>query len=337
MTMHMTVPGSEDLFRPDPERARAVDATIRQRLADSLDWLDVDGVSAATVPDGWTARPTDFGFYYDLAAAKHHGVEPSPAAADSLRASLTRGGGATGALRMTTLDGVHYAPDEIDCLKRWFDLEPDNAMALEPLGPEALTRETEAVGRALAILERHAPALHGEFAAITTELIFAKPGEDARFRFGGASSFSLWGGMALSPHEVWWHYVPRLVHEYSHNLLFGLAADGPLVLNDPAARYHSPLRGTQRPMDGIFHAFYVTGREAVLRRTLIDALGAEAAGSEDIAGLRDFCARTLPEAVAAHEDCHDVVAEHAALSDLGRTVVASTRAAMRSEGLIPAG
>ena len=325
-----------DLFQPNPSKAHEIDALVRGRFLDSLSWLDEPGLTADRAPIGWTARPVDFGFYFDLAAAKHHGAGPEAAPwraaeAEALGASLESEGRDAQTPRITTLGPAHYTPLEIDCLKRWFDLEPDNAMALVPLDEASLRREEAAVRKALAALERHAPDFHGELTAITTELIFARTGPEARMRFGGASSFSLWGGMALSPHSEWWEYVPRLVHEYSHNLLFGLAADGPLVTNEPEARYYSPLRGTERPMDGIFHAFYVTGREVLLRRRLDEASSGETDGES--AKLAEYCRRTLPEIVEAHEDCFTVVSEHAALTDLGRRVVADTRSAMNRAGL----
>ena len=324
-----------DLFLPNPSKAREIDALVRGRFLDSLLWLDEPGLMADRAPADWLARPVDFGFYFDLAAAKHHGAGPEAAPwraaeVEALVASLESEDRDAQTLRITTLGPTHYTRLEIDCLKRWFDLEPDNAIALVPLNEAPLRREEAAVRKAISVLESHAADFHGELTAITTELIFARPGPEARMRFGGASSFSLWGGMALSPHAEWWEYVPRLVHEYSHNLLFGLAADGPLVTNDPEARYHSPLRGTERPMDGIFHAFYVTGREALLRRRLDDALSGEA--DEEMARLAGYCRRTLPQIVEAHEDCFAVVSEHAALTDLGERVVADTRASLGQTG-----
>ena len=88
---------------------------------------------------------------------------------------------------------------------------------------------------------------------------------------GGASSFSLWGALALNSeaHPDWWQYIPRLIHEYSHNLLFGIARNEPLVFNDPEERYESPLRQDLRPMDGIYHALFVSAREALAMRAIL--------------------------------------------------------------------
>ena len=67
----------------------------------------------------------------------------------------------------------------------------------------------------------------------------------------------------------WWQYIPRLIHEYSHNLLFGIARNEPLVFNDPEERDESPLRQDLRPMDGIYHALFVSAREALAMRAIL--------------------------------------------------------------------
>ena len=52
----------------------------------------------------------------------------------------------------------------------------------------------------------------------------------------------------------------RIAHEATHNLLFGLCADGPLADNDDGERHASPLRPDARPIDGVLHATCVSAR-----------------------------------------------------------------------------
>ena len=62
-----------------------------------------------------------------------------------------------------------------------------------------------------------------------------------------------------------------LAHESAHNLLFGLSAEGPLVENSPDELFSSPLRKDPRPMDGIYHATFVTARMYRVVRQLIES------------------------------------------------------------------
>ena len=322
------------MFLPAPATAAETDREVRARLASSLGWV-AEGFAPLTLPeaglDGWTARPADFGFYYDLASAVQHGFaddarEALGAVADALKQSFdaSRDTGASQP-RITTLGPDYYSPVEIDCLIRWFDMEPSNAMALVPLEPDELAAAVTSLNRALAVLQEHAPDFFGEFTAITTEIVFAKPDAGAKLRFGGASSFALWGALALNvqAHPDWWQYLPRIVHEYSHNLLFGIARDEPLVLNDPSETYSSPLRDDARPIDGIYHAAFVSAREALAMRQI--AAGLEPRDEED-AALRSYVLTTADRSQAVFRDCLAVLREHARLSDLGAAVLADTEA-----------
>jgi HEXXH motif-containing protein len=341
-----TADGAGSLFLPSTERAGAIDRAIRERLSDSLRWaadeLGSDGLRGRDL-SGWSARPTDFGFYFDLASAVHHGVAEDGRGAlaaveralgQSIDQGIERDGTGAGrdgrGPRLATMRPPYFTAEETECLVRWFDMEPDNAMALLPLDEVELTDASRALTRALDVLRTMAPEFYGEFQAITAEIVFAKPGPEARLSFGGASSFALWGGMALNKeaHPDWWLYLPRIVHEYSHNLLFGIARDEPLVLNRHEERYRSPLRSDPRPVDGIFHAAFVSAREATAMQQILDALGqGDAPGAP---GLRAYCRRTRDDSARSFADCRVVLREHAKLSGLGTRILDDTEAWMAS-------
>ncbi len=342
--------GAGSLFLPSAERGRAMDRAIRQRLAESLRWVaDELGSERLKGADlsGWSARPADFGFYFDLASAVHHGVaEEGRGALASIERALARSidGNRAGAdddglrLRVNTMRVPFYTAEETDCLVRWFDMEPDNAMALEALDDAELQAASRQLSKALDVLRTTAPDFFGEFQAITTEIVFAKPGPAAKLSFGGASSFALWGGMALNmeAHPDWWLYLPRIVHEYSHNLLFGIARDEPLVLNPHEERRRSPLRSDPRPIDGIFHAGFVSAREATAMQQIIDGLGD--GDAPDAQGLRAYCSRTRDESARSFADCLVVLREHARFSGLGARILDDTEAWMASAPMrLPAG
>lgn len=331
---------ANSLFLASASAARAIDDKVRGKLRDSLPWLagtfDVLKFDEETA-QAWTASPTDFGFYYELASAIYHdggsGVDDSTRAMAQILAQSVASGGMTSASQdqfaIGNLSPEHYSEDEVACLKRWFDLEPDNSMALLPLDPDEFEAASAALDRAAWLLRETAPEFYGELTALTTEMVFAKPGPDAKLEFGGASAFSLWGALALNAeaHPQWWHYLPRLVHECSHNLLFGIASDEQLVLNAPEERYLSPLRETMRPIDGIYHACYVTARETMAMDTIMAGLDILEAGPERNT-VAHFCEQTAAGSEEFYHDCMGVLTEHAKLTTLGQRVLDDTAAYM---------
>lgn len=145
--------------------------------------------------------------------------------------------------------------------------------------------------------------------------------------FGGATSFALWGAMAINAdaHASWLHYYQTLVHEAAHGLLFALARNEPLVLGDPGEKFGSPLRDDLRPMDGIFHAGFVSARESLALDLLLcrherdDCLTAEEA---------DLAAGLLEGSVLAFWDCVATLSGQGRLSGLGEAILAECEAFM---------
>src|SRR4029079_10515840 len=113
-----------------------------------------------------------------------------------------------------------------------------------------------------------------------------------------------------------------IAHEAAHLLLFAEAIDGPLVANSADERFSSPLRSDHRPMDGIYHATFVSARmhyaaEALLARGGLT--GADRARLERmIAGHRRSFARGL-----------ETVHSGALLTDLGRSLLGGAETYMR--------
>src|SRR5690606_17433047 len=116
-----------------------------------------------------------------------------------------------------------------------------------------------------------APALHAEVEIIVRDIVLAKPDGSNLIDYGGASSFGLWGAITINveTHCDWTQFYRQIVHETGHNLLFAIARGEPLVKADPSLRRPSPLRDDLRPLDGIFHAAYVSAREALAFEALL--------------------------------------------------------------------
>lgn len=332
-----------DFFLPSRESASTIDRDIRSGLASSLLWCaEHAGASEArlALPDDWNARPVDFGCYFDLLVmlstagpldadrANHLLARVRASVRDDTAAHKSVLLGNAG-FRITTLRRPWYGPEEVDCLVRWFDIEPDNGMSLTALDDAELEDASGKLKQAIEAIEVLLPDFMGEMSAITSEIIFAKPSGEQKLTFGGASSFSLWGAIALNPavHEHWWQYIPRLVHEYSHNLLFGIARNEPLLLNDPQERYMSPLRQEHRPLDGIFHAMFVTAREVLASREILRRFD-EAEALSGIGGLKEFFEQTEKDSKRSYEDCLSVVERYGKPSQIGQDVLRDTVRAM---------
>lgn len=145
-----------------------------------------------------------------------------------------------------------------DCL----NVDPTTPTAVTVPDPETVKELRETISQALHLLQASSPDHFAEVKAILAEIILAKNATPETYAFSGASSFSAWGAVFLSADEGRGviDLLQAIVHETAHLVLFAEALDGPLVLNDPNERYKSPLRANPRPMDGIYHATFVSAR-----------------------------------------------------------------------------
>jgi HEXXH motif-containing protein len=171
-----------------------------------------------------------------------------------------------------------------------------------------------------ALLDRGLPDLAGEIRAIVHELLFAQAPAGAAIEFDGASHYQFWGLLLLNPrfHPTPLAVAEVLAHEAGHSLLFGMTIDEPLVTNPDTELYPSPLRLDPRPMDGIFHATFVSARMAWAMEELA------ASGVLD----RDERERALAAAAVDRANFAKgmgVVDAHGALSETGRAVIEAAR------------
>lgn len=294
-------------------------------MAHSLERSIESVCRALRLPAGWAASSLAFAAYFDLLVGGQHGFEDHSSEAEAwLRADAASQAGGLGALPrplISTLDEAHHSAAELARLNRWWDLEPDNAMALRGCGEDTFQRASRHIGRALDLLREAAPELSGEIACIVERIVLARPEASAKLDFSGASSFALWGAVAINPlaHSGWPDYLKTLVHESAHLLLFAIAREQPLVENDPALRYPSPLRADPRPMDGIFHAAFVSAREAFALDACLAHLSANPGACEPEA--RNALEALLSASVLAFDDCRCVIEREGALTPLGREVL----------------
>jgi hypothetical protein len=257
-------------FTPDPIRAAALDRRMHRELADSIAHLDE--VSAPIVPhdgnacqkilgqlrSGLVFPPVTFLRYYQLTLAllaeKH---EQANACWEALLQSVPMS--STGLIRplMEPFDNETLS---IFKLVGSQDAKIDIGILPPTTGEWESFRERYQAGRAM--LEHLVPELAGEIQAIVHEVYVVAGDRSRTMQFDGGSHFQLWGGLYLNAH---FHPTPQAIveviaHESAHGLLFGFCTDDPLVLNNDDELFRSPLRKDPRPMDGIYHATFVSAR-----------------------------------------------------------------------------
>lgn len=320
----MFLPGSIDPF--------ALDANMRRSLADSLRYLldetgaDLDIASADALPvlDGVVehrVRPGVFGRYYQLVPAIERGDKQ-----DSARLFREILQLAKDAPVFTVVPFLKdHLGEDASIYGELVAPAPGGGHWLTSPRHSAWTGFEQKLTEALEVVQDVDPALASELHALLTQVVGASPAEG--HNFGGASSFMLWGLVLLNVET--YNTVPLLieglVHEAAHQFLFALSIDEPLVTNPLAERYSSPLRRDDRPMDGIYHATFVTARLYYLYRKLLDAANS---------GPPLVSSRELDAKMSTYRDLYfgglETIEKHGRLTATGLQILDESRHYMRA-------
>ena len=256
---------------PDVNRARRLDRSMRLGFADSVQHLsDVVqskspslakdlGDLVARIRQGEVLGPSAFALYFEAAGAM---LENDPRAAQPLLEALARSTPIDGAELQILRLGECGDQATITRYQQHMDSDPDTHFAFADPSERVATEAVDRVSAALQIIRQASPALFGEIEALVRQLILVGSGPDSTSTFAGGSAYSLWGALFLNSehHSDVLSVVEAIAHESAHSLLFGFCLDEPLVLNPDTDLFPSPLRADPRPMDGIFHATYVSAR-----------------------------------------------------------------------------
>lgn len=319
-------------FFPNGARARALDLRMRRILGESLSHiadqaaghLAFDAASihrlAAALQAGGRFPPSTFGLYADLVLDIS---DDELEAAEQLLGALVRERPSAEPMRVLSLDH----PDLQEHRERYARLmgcEPGGDFVILPPPADKAERFERMLGPAMKLMRDAAPALADEFDVLVDQLVMVSGEERNGYQFDGGSCYMLWGALFLnigierSPVAL----IEVLAHESAHMLLYGFAAEEPLVLNDDDERYRSPLRIDERPMDGIYHATYVSARMHWMMSRLIDSGRLEAAARDEAEAARRADARNF----AAGDE---VVRQHGRLTGTGDALMRAARDYMR--------
>jgi len=312
-------------FPPDGSRAQAMDRRMRRSLADSLDYIssEISGLITfdqaamahlvGSLREGARYPPSTFGLYAELVPALESG---DSADAERLLTDLVAERPGPPGWQLLALDDPLIAAQAPRYL-RLMDSDPDTRFTMLPPSPAAAAAFSQRFQRAYRLLRDAIPDLAMEFDALVSQVVMVVGDRDAAYPFDGGSSYMLWGGLFLNAesHSSDVALVEVMAHESAHILLFGHACDEALANNDDATLYASPLRDDPRPMDGIYHATYVSARmhwamSRLLDSGLLDAPSRHHAKKARQADLESFMAG------------YEVVERHGDLTDTGSKVMA---------------
>ncbi|MFA5663574.1 HEXXH motif-containing putative peptide modification protein [Castellaniella sp.] len=326
-------------FMPDGARAQQMDRYAHTLLADSLAHIQsragpVLGPDALTplisqLRAGAQFGPACFGRYYELALAlMDDDLEEASQAADALQQAQPAGpdpdSGSCPGPRLVAL-GDLPAGDAALYL-RLMDTDPQTSFAMRSPTAQAAADFRQRFGQALGLMQAAVPALAAEFSGLVRELCMVTGDPEASYQFDGGSSYMLWGGLFLNidSHETDVALVEVLAHEATHCLLFGFSQDETLVLNLDDELYQSPLRVDPRPMDGIYHATYVSARMHWAMSRLVEHPGLTAEQRAQATEARALDAEHFWSG-------HRVVMQHARLTATGEAVMAQAQAYMAAQ------
>ena len=311
-------------FDPGAARARSLDQHMRRRLAESLRHiLDQSDGRLEVPPEPFQkfllqlerdpVSPLAFSFYFDtVLAIEDDDLEQASRWLRELMALPVQAGGPRVAELADPRQDAwsqRYA--------RFMDSDPAVQFEIFPPSRPAADHCRALIHDAFALMDAGDPELAAEIRALLREIVLAAGTEDPKaLTFDGASSFMLWGAIIINANrrDGALAMVQMLAHESAHNLLFGLSADGPLVENTCDDLYRSPLRLDPRPMDGIYHATFVTARMHRAVQRLLDR--AVLSGS-----LEEAARRELANNRRLFEQGIKVVREHAKLTPPGEAII----------------
>jgi hypothetical protein len=273
-------------FEPSAERVLFLDQRMRSRLADSLRYIFAQANGQLNLPpdrrhdflahlESQPASPLAFSFYSDaVLAIEDDKLEEASQLLSELIALPPHSGG----LEITELADPNQDATA-SRFARFLNTDPTVSFDIFPPSKEVAASCRAQIRDAFALLDAGDPLLAGEIRALLRQIVLAAGTKDPKaLTFDGASSFMLWGAIILNADrsDGAIGMVQMLAHESAHNLLFGFSADEALVENSPEELFSSPLRKDPRPMDGIYHATFVTARmyravQRMLESGILDA------------------------------------------------------------------
>lgn len=323
-------------FHPDKPRATQIDLRMRHELAQSLRYLsaEIDGRVEFDsnhldgliddLEQGCKYPASVFALYTDLVFALSGQLQQDP---EEIIHQLLQQKILGGTLPHFETLGSRQLQVAGERMTRVLDLDEDTEFLLQAPGRASCAAFEHRLDTAFALMGRALPDLVGEIRALVTQVIMVEPASGSSYTFDGGSSYMLWGGLFLNTRSYTSiaALVEVLAHESAHMLLYGFAANTPLTVNDESVRYASPLRPDPRPMEGIFHATFVTARMHYAMHQLLEY--------RDLNPIdRDHAHEALARNLEAFYDGYQTLQQHGELSEVGQALMQSCTDYMNLKG-----
>jgi hypothetical protein len=198
----------------------------------------------------------------------------------------------------------------------YLNVDPTTQINFKTLSASKFDNIRRIANDAFAVFARVAPELGAEIRSLITEIVFVSGAPNASLRFYGATSFFCWGAMFLNAdaYRGLVKMIDGLSHESAHAYLFALSLGDSFVDNLDDELHPSPLRPDPRPLDGTFHATYVSARMHYALSHVIEG-GAFSESEENEART------ALAASCAAFSDGFKTLSDYASLTALGRRVM----------------
>lgn len=326
MTQFRFIPGKEDAVRTNQ--------AMHDGLFESLSYLsdvlhsDLPDLSqkianwVQSVEPGMRVPSAVFGAYYDaVEALQAEDVDAGAALLGQIVATKP----VQRTTRITML-GRDYTDIDSKRIERFMGAPETGAAGVTQPDRVIAERFEKNLVAAIQWIQARIPELYEEMNALLGELVLVGPAEGA-LEFEGGTCFRLWGAVALNAERKASiaDLIVTLAHEEGHAALFGACRREMLVENPDSELYWSPIRKTERPLEGIFHASFVSARMVwVIERML---------ASGDFGWLeRRKLRKFLREADAIQRDSAEIVRREGRLTDTGRSVLDGMTGFMERSG-----
>lgn len=314
-------------FAPCPDQAQQNNRLMHGALSDSVTYLaqaldeqglavdqDMAAAWAEQVSTNPQLRPSVFGGYYDLVSAVQAGDE---AAARALLNEVIASQPAETPAAIYRL-GQDYSETETDRFQRYMGNGRTGASGIDIPYDDDADRFEQLLHAAFAWIDREVPDLGKEFRTLIRDIILVSPDDSSPTIFEGGTSFKLWGALFLNAESEFTtsQLVTSLAHEEGHAALFGACRNEMLVENPDSELFWSPIRQTERPLEGIFHAAFVSARMLYVMQHQVADLSLPVQERQRATQDAEEAARIYTEGV-------EIVRENGRLTKTGTSVLAT--------------
>lgn len=311
-------------FQPSATQATITDRAMQTSLADSLDYLiSIDDVALAAQTrkhlQNWTpalhkdgrARPATFGAYYDLVEALQ--ADDGESAERFAKEILSDTCHSADFQILRLKDDYHE--HQIQRFKRFMGNGKTDASGIAAASDEDSKRFGDAILEALAWLDANVPSLSSEMRRLISDIVLVAPDGSSANAFEGGTCFKLWGALFLNAESDFTlpELVTTLAHEEGHAVLFGACRESMLVNNPDEELFWSPIRQSERPLEGIFHATFVSARMIWILSKLSEASSLSA---KDRAHAEKISLETQP----IYREGVEIVRKNADFTPIGHAV-----------------